>query len=49
MLLTSSKQIKMSNMVIGSTLEQRKTHEKEIKKLEEDNERDFMSNNYHNT
>ena len=35
-------------MVIGSTLEQRKTHEKEIKKLEEDNERDFMSNNYHN-
>jgi hypothetical protein len=39
----------MYNMVIGSTLEQRKTHEKEIKKLEEDNERDFMSNNYHNT
>jgi len=39
----------MYNTVIASTLEQRKTYEKEIKKLEEDHERDFMTSNYHKT
>lgn len=49
MLVSSSKQIKMYNLVIASTLEQRKTHERDIAKLEEDHERDFASNNYHCT
>jgi hypothetical protein len=39
----------MYNLVIASTLEQRKNHERDIAKLEEDNERDFASNNYHCT
>lgn len=39
----------MYNLVIANTLEQRKAHERDIQKLEDENERDFASNNYHCT